>query len=308
MTRSRHHHVASEENAPQRDQRHVVTALCLISAFFIAELTTAVVGNALVLFADAGHMLTDVVALALSAWAIRLGSAPARERWTYGLKRAEILAAATNAIALVAIALFISAEAIRRLISPQHVAGGLVFVVAVVGAAVNLVATAILARADRRSLNLRAAYAHVVTDLYAFVGTAVAGLVIMFAHWRRADSVAALLVGVLMVATAWDLLRDSVRILLQGTPDNLDLLDVRQRLVAVDHVLDVHDLHAWTLTSGSTTLSAHVIVEFECFDTGHAPQILDALQKCVLERYGVSHATFQLEPPTHVTHEDDIHT
>jgi cobalt-zinc-cadmium efflux system protein len=183
-----------------------------------------------------------------------------------------------------------------------------VFVVAIVGAAVNLLATGVLARADRRSLNLRAAYAHVVTDLYAFGGTAVAGLVIVFAHWRRADSVAALLVGVLMITTAWDLLRASVRILLQGTPEDLDLGDVRQRLIAVDHVLDVHDLHAWTLTSGSTTLSAHVIVENECFDTGHAPQILDSLQVCVLEQFGVSHATFQLEPPTHASHEDDIHS
>jgi cobalt-zinc-cadmium efflux system protein len=306
--RVHHHDVASNAIEARRDRRFVLIALCLISGFFIAELITAILGNALVLFADAGHMLTDVVALALSAWAIRLASSPAQERWTYGLKRAEILAAAANAITLAAIAVLIGAEAIHRLIAPQHVAGELVFVVAIVGAAVNLLATGVLARADRRSLNLRAAYAHVVTDLYAFGGTAVAGLVIVFAHWRRADSVAALLVGVLMITTAWDLLRASVRILLQGTPEDLDLGDVRQRLIAVDHVLDVHDLHAWTLTSGSTTLSAHVIVENECFDTGHAPQILDSLQVCVLEQFGVSHATFQLEPPTHASHEDDIHS
>ena len=282
-------------------------ALGLISGFFVAEVVTAALGNSLVLFADAGHMLTDIGALALSAWAIRLANSPAHERWTYGLKRAEILAAAINAIVLVVVAILIGVVAVRRLIAPQHVTGGLVFAVAIVGVAVNLLATWVLSKANRRSLNLRAAYAHIVTDLYAFVGTATAGLVILIAHWREADSVAALLVGVLMVATACDLLRDSARILLQGTPEDLNLRDVRQRLVEVEHVLDIHDLHAWTLTSGSTTLSAHVIVESECFDTGHAPQILDSLQVCLLEQFGVSHATFQLEPPTHASHEDDIH-
>jgi cobalt-zinc-cadmium efflux system protein len=305
--RHRHHVDHGQASDPVTDRRQVIIALTLIGSFFLAELTAAIVGNSLVLFADAGHMLTDVGALVLSAWAIRLANSPARERWTYGLKRAEILAAAANALALVVIAVFISIVAVRRLASPQHVTGGLVLGVAVVGSFVNVLAAKVLAKANRQSLNLRAAYAHVVTDLYAFAGTALAGLVIVLTQWREADSVAALGVVVLILVTAWDLLRESVRILLQGTPDNLDLREVRQRLAEVSHVLDLHDLHAWTLTSGSTTLSAHVIVENECFDTGHAPQILDSLQTSLQENFGISHATFQLEPPTHASHEDDIH-
>jgi cobalt-zinc-cadmium efflux system protein len=232
---------------------------------------------------------------------------PARERWTYGFKRAEILAAAANGALLVAVAIIIGVEAVERLISPQHVAGGLVLTVAAFGAVVNLIAVRVLAHANRKSLNLRAAFAHIVTDLYAFVGTAVAGLVILLTHWERADSIASLLVVILMLWTAWGLLRDSGQILLQAAPGDLDLNDVRTHLVGVDDVLDVHDLHAWTLTSGSTTLSAHVTVEDKCFNSGHAPQILDALQLCLASHFKITHSTLQLEPGGHADHEGDMH-
>jgi cobalt-zinc-cadmium efflux system protein len=252
-------------------------------------------------------MVTDVAALSFSAWAIKVAQRPARERWTYGFKRAEILAAATNGALLVAIALIIAVEAVHRLVSPQHVAGGLVLVIAVIGAVVNLIAVRVLARANRQSLNLRAAFAHIVTDLYAFLGTAAAGLVIILTHRERADAVASLLVVVLMLWTAWGLLRDSGQILLQAAPGDLDLNDVRKHLIEVDDVLDVHDLHAWTLTSGSTTLSAHVTVEDRCFNSGHTPQILDALQLCLASHFNITHSTMQLEPRSHVDHEGDIH-
>jgi cobalt-zinc-cadmium efflux system protein len=293
--------------APHADVRFVLGALSLIAAFFVAELTAAVIGNSLVLLADAGHMLTDIAALALSAWAMRMAQKPAHGRWTYGYKRVEILAAATNGVALVVIALLIAAESIRRLVAPEHVTGSLILAVACAGAVVNVVTVVVLSRANRSNLNLRAAYAHIVTDLYAFVGTAVAGLVIVLAKWARADSVAALLVVVLMLWTAWGLLRDAGRILLQAAPEDLDLADVRTRLIEVDHVVDVHDLHAWTLTSGSITLSAHVVVEDDCFETGHAPRILDQLQACLRDDFGIDHATFQLEPAGHGRHEDAVH-
>ncbi len=285
----------------------VLVALALIVLFLIIEVSAAAIGDSLALYADAGHMVTDVAALSLSAWAIKLSRKPAHERWTYGFKRAEILAAAANGVLLVAIAILIGVEAIRRLISPHHVAGGLVLAVATIGGVINLIAVRVLAQANRKSLNLRAAFAHIVTDLYAFVGTALAGLMIVLTHWERVDSIASLLVVVFMLWTSWGLLRDSGRILLQAAPDDLNLTDVRMRLTEVEDVLDVHDLHAWTLTSGSVTLSAHVIVQNHCFDTGHTPQILDALQSCLAEHFSLTHSTFQLEPASHAAHEDDIH-
>ncbi|MGD0852196.1 MAG: cation diffusion facilitator family transporter [Acidimicrobiales bacterium] len=292
---------------PATDIRLVFVALALIVLFLTAEVVAAVIGNSLVLYADAGHMVTDVAALSLSLWAIKMAQRPARERWTYGFKRAEILAAASNGALLVAIAIVIGVEAVRRLIGPQHVTGGLVLAVASVGAVVNVCAVRALARADRRSLNLRAAFAHIVTDLYAFVATALSGLVILLTRWERADSIASMLVVVLMLWTAWGLLRDSGHILLQAAPGDLDLNDVRTHLAGVDDVLDVHDLHAWTLTSGSVTLSAHVTVEDRCFNTGHTPQILDALQLCLASHFDITHSTLQLEPVSHVDHESDVH-
>lgn len=292
---------------PDADLKWVLIALVLIGLFLVVEVVAAVADNSLVLYADAGHMVTDVAALSLSAGAIKLAQRPARERWTYGFKRAEILAAAANGALLVIVALLIGADAVVRLITPRHVGGGLVLVVALIGALVNVIAVRVLAQGNRQSLNLRAAFAHIVSDLYAFVGTALAGLVIILTHWERADSIGSILVVILMLWSSWGLLRDSGRILLQVAPDDLDLSDVRRHLEKVDDVRDIHDLHAWTLTSGSITLSAHVIVESRCFDTGHAPLILDDLQARLAERFGITHSTFQLEPAGHAAHEDDIH-
>ena len=307
LTEKKDHSGHSHELEPSADLRLVSIALSLIVLLLVVEVVAAVNGNSLVLYADAGHMVTDVAALSLSIWAIKMAQRPPRERWTYGFKRAEILAAAANGALLVGVALIIGIEAVHRLITPQHVAGVLVFSIAAFGAVVNLIAVRVLAHANRTSLNLRAAFAHVVTDLYAVVGTAVSGLVILTTHWERADSIASLLVVALMLWTAWGLLRDSGQILLQAAPSDLDLNDVRTHLVGVDDVLDVHDLHAWTLTSGSTTLSAHITVEDRCFNTGHTPQILDALQSCLASHFSITHSTLQLEPGGHVEHEGDTH-
>jgi cobalt-zinc-cadmium efflux system protein len=285
----------------------VLGALTLIAGFFVVEIVAAILGSSLVLFADAGHMITDVSALAMSAWALRLAQRPAEARWTFGLRRAEILSAAVNGVSLVAVGLVILVEAVQRLVTPHPVNGTLVLAIALIGAGVNVAATTMLGRANRGNLNIRGAYLHVLTDLFAFVATAIAGVVIMASHWQRADAVASLLVVALMAYAAWGLLRDAGRILLQGTPDNLDLADVRTHLSEVAHVVDVHDLHAWSVASDLTTLSAHVVVESTCFDDGHAPQILDALQSCLTEHFSVQHATFQLEPATHESHEEGLH-
>ncbi len=296
-----------ERGETDPDMRLILVALSLIVLFLIVEVTAGALGDSLVLYADAGHMVTDVVALTLSAWAIHLARKPARELWTYGFKRAEILAAAANGMLLVAVAVVVTVEAVVRLVAPQRVSGGLVLTIALIGIVINVAAVRILARANRNKLNVRAAFAHIRTDLFAFVGTALSGLVIAVSHWPRADSIASILVAILMLYTSWGLLRDSGRILLQGAPEDLYLDQVRAHLIELPHVLDVHDLHAWTLTSGSVTLSAHVIVEDHCFHTGHAPQVLDELQSCLGDHFNITHSTFQLEPASHTDHEDDIH-
>ena len=304
-----HHESASHSHTATTDGdvRYLLLALSLITGFLVVEVLAAILGGSLALLADGGHMLTDVAALGMSAWAVRLARKPSEGRWTFGLKRAEILSAAVNGVTLVAIALLIAVEAIQRLVTPQHVDGGVVLGVAIVGAVVNIVVAWVLSKANRTSLNIRGAYLHILTDLFAFIGTAIAGLIIILTKWERADALASLFVVVLMVWTAWGLLRDAGKILLQASPDNLDLDHVRAYLAGVSHVLDIHDLHAWTITSGETTLSAHVVVEDHCFDSGHAPQVLDALQQCLTEHFDVEHATFQLEPATHVSHEEGLH-
>jgi cobalt-zinc-cadmium efflux system protein len=289
------------------DIRSLLVALSLLSAFLLVEVLMAILSDSLALLADAGHMLTDVAALSMSAWAIRLARRPPQGRWTFGLKRAEILSAAVNGVTLLAIALLIAVEAVQRLLTPRHVDGGVVLTVAILGATINVLVGWILSRADRTSLNIRGAYLHIITDLFAFIATAIAGLVIVLTRWEWADAIASMFVVALMLVTSWGLLRDAGKILLQASPDNLDLNHVRGHLVDVDHVLDVHDLHAWTVTSGQTTLSAHVVVEDHCFDRGHAPQILDALQQCLIDHFDIEHATFQLEPPAHEAHEEGLH-
>lgn len=289
------------------DERYLRGALLLITAFLAAETAAGFVAHSMALLADAGHMLADVAALVGSIWAARLAARPPAGLWTYGWRRAEILSAAANGVTLVAVALLITVEAIRRLVSPPPVTGSIVVVTAIVGLCVNVAATVILGRAERRNLNVRGAFAHILTDAYAFAGTAVAGAIVMLTGWRRADALASLFVVALIVRAAWQLLRDSGRILLQAAPEALDLAEIRAHLTDVPHVVDVHDLHIWTVTSGLPTLSAHVVVEDHCFDTGHAPQLLDALQRCLAGHFDVTHATFQLEPRTHLAHEPDAH-
>ena len=292
---------------PGGDIRYLAVALGLIAAFMVGEVVAAALSGSLALLADAGHMLTDVAALAASIWAARLATRPAQGSWTYGLQRAEILSAAVNGVSLAVIGAVIAVEAIRRLFAPPEVAGGVVLGAALVGAVVNVAATWVLARANRSSLNVRGAFAHILTDLYAFLGTALAGLVIVLTGWVRADAVASLVVAALMARAAWGLLRDSGRILLEKAPEGVSLEDVRSHLAQCDHVLDVHDLHAWTVTSGLPVLTAHVVLEDHCFTDGHAPRVLDTLQGCLGGHFDVEHSTFQLETASHLEHEVGTH-
>jgi len=289
------------------DRRHLLAALALLAAFMLGEVITAVLSGSLALLSDAGHMLSDVGAIAGSLWAISLAARPPSGKWTYGLKRAEILSAAANGITLLVVAGIVTAEAVSRLVRPPAVDGGPVIIVAAVGIVVNVAASWVLARADRSSLNVQGAFRHVLTDLYGFIGTVIAGIVIVATGFGRADAIASLVVVVLMVKAAWELLRDSGRILLEAAPEDMDLEQVRAHLAGVPHVLAVHDLHAWTVTSGLPALSAHIVIEDDCFSDGHAPRLLDQLQACLAGHFDVEHSTFQLEASAHAGHEPGAH-
>ncbi len=295
------------EVSADADRRYLWAALLLLVGFMAVEVTAAFASGSLALLSDAGHMLSDVGAIGVALWAARLATRPAQGAWTFGWKRAEIISAAGNGVTLLVVAGIVAVESIRRLISPPEVEGGVVLVVALVGVAVNLVAAWLLAKANRASLNVEGAYQHILTDLYGFIGTVVAGAVILWTGWTRADAVASLLVVVLMLYAAWGLLRDSGRVLLGAAPEGMDLDEVRRHLLGIHHVIDVHDLHAWSVTSGLPTLSCHVVLDDSCFHDGHAPEVLDALQACLRGHFDVEHSTFQLEPAGHAAHETGTH-
>jgi cobalt-zinc-cadmium efflux system protein len=295
-----HPHVTPSEDT---DRRALVISLVLLIAFMIFEVGAAIYANSLALLADAGHMLVDVGAIAGSLLALRLAARPETRSHTYGMKRAEILAAAFNGITLLVVAGVVTFEAIVRLARPSSVDGAVLIVVAAVGVAVNLVATMTMARANRRSLNIEGAYRHILTDLYGFGGTLVAGIVIVTTGFDRADPIASLLVVCLMVKASVQLLRPALRILLEATPEDIDLEEVRRHLLELPEVQSVHDLHAWTLTSSLPILTAHVVVTDECLNTGEAGRVLDHLQECLAGHFDVEHSTLQFETVGHIEHE-----
>jgi cobalt-zinc-cadmium efflux system protein len=273
------------------DRGRLAVALALILALMGGEIAAGIVAHSLALLADAGHMLTDAAALTAALVAAALAARPARGAWTFGFRRAEILAAQGNGIALLLVAIWIVYSSARRLASPPSVHGGIVVAVALAGVAVNLVATMVLSGADRTSLNMRGAFLHVATDLAAFVGTAIAGALVLATGWNRFDPIASLLVALLMVRASWSLLRDSGRIFLEAAPAGIDP-DVIAATVAADpDVVEVHDLHVWTVTSGFPAFAAHVLVspDADC----HAAR--RRLEHLLQERFGLRHTTLQVD-------------
>jgi cobalt-zinc-cadmium efflux system protein len=303
MTGAGHSHGLS----PDADRRYLGLSFGLIAGFMLVEAGVAFGVHSLVLLADAGHMVTDAAALAGALLAAGLARRPAVGTWTYGLARSEILSAAGNGVTLLVVAALVLFEAVRRLVHPSHVGGTAVLVVALVGVAVNLAAAGLLSRADRSSLNVEGAFRHIVTDLYGFIATVVAGVVIVTTGFGRADPIASLVVVALMLRAAWGLLRASGRVLLQASPMAVDLDEIRRHILDVDHVRAVHDLHVWSVTTELPVLTAHVVVEDSCFMDHHAPRILDELQDCLAGHFDVEHSTFQLEAAGHADHELGVH-
>jgi cobalt-zinc-cadmium efflux system protein len=286
VSHAHHHH-----HHPHADRGRLRIALALILGFMAVEVVAGILASSLALLSDAAHMLTDAGAIALALVAARLAERPAAGGYTFGLKRAEILSAQLNGATLLALAALITYEGIRRLVDPPDVEGATVLVVAIAGIAVNLAATSVLAGANRRSLNVDGAFQHVLTDLFAFVATAVAGAVVLATGFARADGIAALIVAALMVRSAWSLLRDSGRVLLEAAPKGLDPDEIGRTLAAQDHVVEVHDLHVWEVTSGMPSLSAHVTVRAGCDTQTHRRRLAELLE----ERFGIDHTTLQVE-------------
>jgi cobalt-zinc-cadmium efflux system protein len=285
-------------------------ALAISVGILLTEVVGAVLTGSLALLIDAGHVLTDAAGLGLALVAARLTGLPATSHRTWGFARAEVLAATAQAAVLLGVGLFVLVEGVQRLISPPAVPAGPLLAFGLVALGGNVAAVAVLASGRRANLNLRAAFLEVLNDALGAAWVVVAAVVIAATGWTRADPAAAILIGLLIVPRAFRLLRETVDVLMEAAPRGLDLDAVRAHLVRLPHVRDVHDLHATQVSSALPVLTAHVVIEAECFTDGHAPEVLDELQACVALHFPVQvdHATFQLEPPGHAAHEAEFHS
>jgi len=271
--------------------RHLTGALVLIVAFMAAEVTVGLLAHSLALISDAAHMLTDAAAIALALTAMRLSARPAAGGYTYGLRRTEILSAQANGITLLLLSVWLAYEAVHRLIYPPVVAGGPVLGTALAGIVVNALAAGLTARADRSSLNIEGAFRHILTDAYAFVATAIAGLVMLTTGFDRADAIASLVVVALMARAGTGLLRESGRIFLEAAPPGLSPQAIGQAMARCEGVVEVHDLHIWQITSGMPAASAHVLVGqgLDC----HA--VRADLERLLAGTYQITHTALQVD-------------
>lgn len=299
-----HDHALPTGAGTRRPLTFVLGISCTI---LIVEVIGAFISGSLALLADAGHMLTDVAGLSLALFAAVLAGRPATDARTWGYQRAEVLAAAAQAAVLLAVGAFVLIEGIRRLIEPPDVQAGVMVVFGIVGLLGNAVSILLLSRIQAGNLNTRAALLEVVNDALGALAVLIAAVVIGLTGWLRADAVASILIGVLILPRTWKLLRETVDVLMESTPKNVDLGDVRAHILAVAHVRDVHDLHASSVASTLPILTAHVVVDDACFTDSHLPVLLDELQGCLAGHFDVEHSTFQFEPASHAAHEHAAH-
>jgi cobalt-zinc-cadmium efflux system protein len=279
------------DHARVDSRRALAVALALTAAYTVVEVVGGIAAGSLALLADAVHMLSDNVAIALALVAVWLAGKPATPERTYGYKRAEVLAALANGVLLVALAIWIFVEAVMRIRDPGDPLGGWMLAIAVLGLAVNLAAGVVLSRARRGSLNVEAAFRHVFADVLGSIGVAVAAVVILTTGWAQADPIVSVVIGVLVLGSAWSILRDSTEILLESTPRGLDLDALGRRLAGAPGVVEVHDLHVWTITSGFTALSAHVLVRPGEDCHGRRRE----LERLLHDEFGIEHTTLQVD-------------
>jgi cobalt-zinc-cadmium efflux system protein len=273
------------------DRAKLAVALALILAFLAVEVSVGVIAHSLALLSDAGHMLTDAAAIGFSLLAISLAARPAKGAMTFGFRRVEILSAQANGVTLLILAAFIAYEGIRRLFDPPVVRGWLILAVALLGVLVNLAATWTLAKANRDSLNVEGSFQHLLTDLYGFIGTAIAAIVILATGFQRADPIVSLLIAALMTRSGVSLVKASARIFMEAAPEDLDPQAIGRALVEQPAVVEVHDLHVWEITSGFPALSAHVLVGSE--NNCHAAR--REMEAMLHDRFALDHTTLQVD-------------
>lgn len=307
MTGHGHTHDHGIGTATGKHRRRLIAVLAVSACVFVLQVIGGLASGSLALLADAGHVLTDSTGLIIALVAASLATRPATSSRTFGLQRVEILAALTNGLLLVGIAVWVLIQAVQRWSEPAHVNSGLMLGVAIVGAVANTIGLLILRGGKDESLNLRGAYLEVLGDLIGSVAVIVAAIIIAVTGWTRADAIASLAIVVLILPRAWSLLRDVVDVLLEAVPKGVDLAQVREHICTVPGVVDVHDLHAWTITSGVPVLSAHVVVDDACLAAGRSGEVLDRLGECLGQHFDVEHCTFQLEPVGHAAHEGARH-
>jgi cobalt-zinc-cadmium efflux system protein len=278
-------------SAAGASRNRLLIVFALVVGFLVVEVAGSLITGSLALLADAGHMLTDAFGVGLALLAISFAGRPATAEKSFGYYRLEILAAAANAVLLFGVAAVILVEAIQRIGEPSAVLSGPMLVIAAIGLVVNLVAMRLLASGAKASLNVRGAYTEVVADLIGSVAVLVAGVTIAVTGWTPIDSIASLFIVALLVPRAWSLLREAVDVLLESTPPGVDLGEIRAHLLRGEGIVDAHDLHAWTLTSGMHVVSAHVVIE----PTADPTAVLDEVCRCLADDFDMEHSTIQLE-------------
>ena len=299
----RHHH----HTAAGLERRRLAVVFGIALGLLTVELVGGIVAHSLVLVADAGHMAADAAGIGLSLIAVWFAARPPSDTRTFGYQRAEILAAVANAVVLLAVAVLILVEAGVRLDHPGKSHTGLMVAFGAVALVGNAAGLALLHRGQSRSLNIRGAFLEVFSDLLGATAVLVAAAVIAGTGFQRADAIASIVIGALILPRTVKLLRDAIDVLLEATPKHVDLAEVREHICGTPGVLDVHDLHAWTVTSGVSVLSAHVVVADSALADGGGARVLDQLAECLSGHFDVEHCTFQLEPVTHLAHETSIH-
>ncbi|MDT9694895.1 cation diffusion facilitator family transporter [Streptomyces sp. P17] len=278
-------------------------ALSITLTVMVVEIIGGVVADSLALVADAAHMATDAVGLAMALLAIYFANRPATGNRTFGFARAEILAALANCLLLLVVGGYVLYEAIQRFITPADTEGGLTIVFGAIGLVANMISLSLLMRGQKESLNVRGAFLEVAADALGSVAVLISAVVILTTGWQAADPIASLIIGLMIVPRTVKLLRETLDVLLEAAPKDVDMTEVRAHLLALEGVEDVHDLHAWTITSGMPVLSAHVVVSSETLSVTAHEKMLHELQGCLGEHFDLEHCTFQLEPSGHAEHE-----
>lgn len=293
--------------ATGRHRKRLITVLVITLAVVFIQVVGAAISGSLALLADAGHMLSDAAGVFIALLAAWIATRPASDLRTYGYLRAEVLAALANALILIVISVVIFIEAVRRLGSTPEIQTDVMLYAALLGAVANLVSLLILRRAQKESLNVRGAYLEVLGDLLGSVAVIAAAVTIMITGFQAADTIASMIIAVMIIPRAWHLLRDVVGVLLEASPKGVEVQMIREHILSVEGVVAVHDIHIWTITSGVPVFSAHVVVEDELLSAEGTDQVLDQLAACLGSHFDTEHCTFQLEPVSHSEHESHQH-